>query len=95
MIRARGRPVATTEIMAYERPRRLASSTHMTMMDVRGTLTFEPVPEGTRMLWSWELEPRGLFKLVGPVIASVGRRQERATWASLKRFLEEQGTPQA
>ena len=38
---SRGRPVATTEITAYERPRRLASSTHMTMMDVRGTLTFE------------------------------------------------------
>lgn len=87
--------VATTEITAYERPRRLASSTRMAAIDVQGTLTFEPVPEGTRMRWSWELEPRGPFKLLGPIIARVGRRQEAATWASLKRFLEERGTPQA
>ena len=92
---SKGRPVATTEITTYERPRRLASKTHMAAMDVRGTLTFEPAPEGTRMCWSWDLEPRGLFKLIGPLIARVGRRQEQATWASLKRFLEERGIPQA
>jgi uncharacterized protein YndB with AHSA1/START domain len=92
---SRGRPVATTEITAYERPRRLASATHMAAMDVRGTLAFDPIPEGTRMRWSWDLEPHRLFKLIGPVIAHVGRRQEEATWASLKRFLEEQATLKA
>jgi len=84
------RPVAMIEFTGYERPRRLASSTHMSAMDVRGNLTFDPVPEGTRMRWSWELEPRGLFKLMIPVVARTGRRQEQAIWASLKRFLEAQ-----
>jgi hypothetical protein len=78
-----------TELTGYDRPRRLASSTSMSMMDVRGVLTFNPVPDGTRMGWSWEVEPRGAFRLLAPVIALIGRRQEAKAWAGLKRFLEE------
>ena len=85
-----GRPVALTELTAYERPRRLSSETRMTTIYVRGTLFFADVPGGTHMRWKWELEPRGLLKLASPAIAFVGRRQERATWESLKRFLEAQ-----
>ncbi len=84
------RPVAVTELTGFERPARLTSSTSMSMMDVRGTLTFGSVPGGTLMRWSWEVEPRGAFNLVAPLIARIGRRQEAAIWASLKRFLEEQ-----
>jgi uncharacterized protein YndB with AHSA1/START domain len=84
------RAVATTEITSYEPPSRLASSTHLSGMDIRGTLNFEIVPEGTRMRWSWQLHPHGLLKLLGPLVASIGSRQEKAIWASLKRFLEQQ-----
>jgi len=62
-------------------------------MDIRGTLTFDPVPAGTRMRWSWDLEPRGLLKLATPVVARIGARQERAIWTGLKRFLEAQEAP--
>ena len=82
------RPVATSELTEYERPRRLASRTHMSAMDVRGTLTFDPVPAGTRMRWSWYLEPRGILKLMTRLVTRIGRRQEEAIWASLKRILE-------
>ena len=86
---ARGRPIPMTiEFTAYERPRRLASSTHMASMDIRGTLTFDPVPLGTRMHWSWELRPRGVYKLLTPLVAWMGQRQEASNWAGLKRFLE-------
>jgi hypothetical protein len=85
---SRGRPVAVTELTAYERPRRLASETRMAAFSVSGTLTFDEIPEGTHMRWDWELEPRGLLKLAAPIVALVGQRQERETWASLKRFLE-------
>jgi uncharacterized protein YndB with AHSA1/START domain len=92
-VTSRGRPVEMIiEFTAYERPRRLASSTQMSAMDIRGTLTFEPVPEGTRMRWHWEVAPRGLLKLLTPLIARMGRQQEEAIWAGLKRVLEEQGT---
>jgi uncharacterized protein YndB with AHSA1/START domain len=93
-VATRGRPIPMTiEYTAYERPRRLSSSTNMASMDIRGTLTFDPVPNGTRMRWSWELRPRGVYKVLTPLVAWVGRRQEAANWAGLKRFLEGQARP--
>ncbi len=79
------------EFIGYERPRRLASSTHLSFMDTQGALTFDPVPEGTRMRWSWEVEPRGVFRVMSPMVVRVGRRQEQAMWTNLKHLLEEQG----
>jgi hypothetical protein len=73
----------------FERPRRLASSTHMSAIDIHGTLTFDPVPAGTRMRWWWDITPRGLLRLVRPLVARLGQRQERANWAGLKRYLEQ------
>ena len=88
---SRGRTIEMViEFTTFERPRRLASSTRMSAMDVHGTLTFDPVPEGTRMRWQWEITPRGLVKLLTPLVAPMGRRQEEAIWAGLKRVLEEQ-----
>jgi carbon monoxide dehydrogenase subunit G len=86
---SRRRPVAMTiEFTGYQRPRRLASWSRLPMMDIRGALTFDPVPGGTRMRWSWDAEPRGVLKLAFPMFARIGRRQERDTWTSLKRLLE-------
>jgi carbon monoxide dehydrogenase subunit G len=78
-----------TEMTAYERPRRYASSTHLSFMDTKGSVTFAPVPEGTRMQWSWQVEPRGVVRLMTPIMARIGRRQEQANWEGLKRVLEE------
>jgi len=78
----------TIEYTAFERPRRLASSIHMPAAEIAGTLRFDPVANGTRMGWSWEVRPRGLYRLLTPVIARVGRRQERENWGGLERFLE-------
>jgi len=84
-----GRPVSMViEFTEYERPRRLASRTTMAAMDIAYTLTFEPVPEGTRMLWSGEIEPHGLLKLMGLLVAWMGRRQELRIWTGLKGLLE-------
>lgn len=91
---SRGRTVEMViEFTAFERPRRLASQTRMSAMEVHGALTFDSVPEGTRMRWHWELAPRGLLGLLRPLIARMGRRQEEAIWAGLKRVLEEQEAP--
>ena len=90
---SRRRPVEMViEFTAFERPRRLSSSTRMSGMDIDGTLIFEPLPEGTRMRWHWELVPRGLLRLLTPLIGRMGRRQEEAIWAGLKCVLEEQET---
>ena len=84
-----GRPVdMVIETTDYHRPHSLSSTTHMSSMNLHGTLTFEPVPEGTRMEWSWDLEPGGVVKLLSPLIATMGRRQEQSIWTGLKRHLE-------
>lgn|SRR5487761_2157516 len=86
---SRGRPVEMTIMFtAFERPRRITSTTHLSTMDIQGTLSFDSVREGTRMQWFWELEPRGMLKFMTPVVALIGRRQERSIWTNLKRYLE-------
>jgi uncharacterized protein YndB with AHSA1/START domain len=76
------------EITGYDRPRRLASVTTMQQADIRYTLTFEPAGSGTRMRWSGQVRPKGAFRLLGPLIARMGRHQEQRIWASLKQHLE-------
>ncbi|HEX6798777.1 MAG TPA: SRPBCC family protein, partial [Ktedonobacterales bacterium] len=93
---SQGRPVVMTiTFTEYERPRRLTSATYLSTLDIQGTLTFDPAPEGTRMRWSWDLKPRGVFKLMTPLVARMGRQQEQTIWTSLKRYLEAQPATQA
>jgi hypothetical protein len=82
------RMTMTTQFTGYQRPRRLALTTHPSAMEIHGSLTFDPVPGGTRMRWSWEVAPRGLLKLMSPLVVRVGARQERSIWTGLKRLLE-------
>jgi uncharacterized protein YndB with AHSA1/START domain len=83
------------EVTAYERPRRLASTTRMSSMDIRYTLTFEPVSEGTRMRWVGDVAPKGFLRLLAPLVAWMGRRQELRIWTGLKRLLEGPEAPVA
>jgi hypothetical protein len=88
-IRSMGRPARMIiENTGYERPRRLASTTRLSTMDIEGVLLFEPVGGGTRMRWRWNLRPRGALRLISPLVARMGRRQEQAIWTNLKRHLE-------
>ncbi len=88
-MRTMGRMVPMTiEWTAYERPRRLASWTRLSSMDICGDLTFDAVAGGTKMQWSWDLQPHGGLRLMRPMITFMGRRQERAIWSSLKRVME-------
>jgi hypothetical protein len=83
----------SVEFTGYDWPRRLASTSRLSTMEVRGGLTFDPVPGGTRMRWSWDVAPRGLLKLMSPLVVPVGARQERAIWTGLKRLLEAKEVP--
>ena len=82
------------EITEYDRARRLGSRTTMSSVDVNGGLTFEPVDGATRMSWSWEVSPKGPLRLLGPLVASLGRRQEKTIWTGLKAQLEGPDPPQ-
>jgi hypothetical protein len=76
------------ECTRYDRPSLLASTTTMQQADISYTLTFKPAAGGTRMRWSGQVRPKGIFRLLGPVITWMGIRQEQRIWASLKKHLE-------
>src|SRR5206468_885383 len=78
----------TVEFTAFERPRLLGSTSRSLPRGGRGrplvtagSLSFDPVPEGTRMRWSWQVETPGAIKLLAPLVARMGRRQERRSFA--------------
>jgi hypothetical protein len=65
----------------------------MQSMDLTGGLDFESTDGGTRMRWHWDLRPNGVLRFMGPLVASMGRRQERRIWTGLKRLLESRTLP--
>lgn len=93
-----GRVVETTiEFTDYERPRLLGSTSRSVVRlikpvatEIEGTLTFDAVAGGTRMRWAWDVETRGVLKLMGRIVARAGERQEETMWGNLKHLLEEQ-----
>jgi uncharacterized protein YndB with AHSA1/START domain len=93
-VTTRGRSMEMAyEITAYERPQRLASRTIKAVVDVQSTETFDPVPGGTRLRWLWEVEPRGVFKLLTPLLARMLGRRLDTVLANIKRLLEAHETP--
>jgi uncharacterized protein YndB with AHSA1/START domain len=78
----------STEFTEFERPTRLGSISTVDGMRTAGAVTFEPEDAGTRMSWSWTLELHGLMKFTAPLVAWMGRRQERAIYSGLKTHLE-------
>jgi carbon monoxide dehydrogenase subunit G len=93
MTAGRRRADMVIEYTDYERPKRVGSNTTTSMADIDGTVNLEPVPGGTRMRWSWDLRPKGLARLAGPVVAVIGRRQERTIWQGMKEYLETEHPP--
>jgi hypothetical protein len=76
------------ECTGYDRPKLFSTTTTMAQADISYTLRFEPAPAGTRMRWSGDVQARGAIRLLDPVIAWLGRRQEQRIWAAMKRHLE-------
>ena len=81
----------TVEFTDYDRPRRVASCTRSSMMTTDGTLSFEPIGDGTLMQWSWEVRPRGILTFITRLVSWLGRRQEQNIWGDMKRLLERGG----
>jgi len=79
-VRARGRLAEMAiEYTGFQRPSRLASTTTMAQAEFSGTLTFEPAGAATRLRWSWDARFTWPLRLLAPILARVGGRQERAT----------------
>ena len=81
------------EFTEFVRPRRLGSTSHISNMDINGTLLFEPQGQSTKLKWLWNIEPRGFLKLLGPMVRRMGERQELAIWTGLKKLMEAESLP--
>ena len=81
----------TTEFTEFDRPRRIAEVSTWTGGASTGGLTFEPVDGSTLMRWSWDVQAHGVLRFMGPLVASIGRRQERRIWTGPKQLLEAAG----
>jgi uncharacterized protein YndB with AHSA1/START domain len=81
------RPV-TIEYSSFERPHRIASHSVMDGATVDGHIQCDPTLVGTRFSWNWTVRVTGPARLAGPLVGLIGRRQERAIWTGLKRYLE-------
>jgi Polyketide cyclase / dehydrase and lipid transport len=77
------------ELRGFERDRRVTLVPHITALS--GGHTFILAPEGdgrTRVDHELEMSPRGAWKVLGPLVALVGRRNLRQTASALKHWLE-------
>ena len=81
------------ECTGYDRPELFATTTTMAQADIGYTLRFEPAPASTQMRWSGQVQPKGVFRLPGPLITWLGSRQEQRIWAALKQHLEATPAP--
>lgn len=80
------------ELTDFDRPHRVASRTRSAMMETSGSLTFTENAGGTVMAWDWDVRPKGWFKIFGPLVGPMGRRQETRIWSGLKHSLETGGS---
>jgi hypothetical protein len=67
----------------------MASRSVMGRSTVTGRLRFDPITSGTRLSWDWDVKVGEAARFLDPLVAVIGRRQERAIWAGLKHFLED------
>lgn len=84
------------ELVAFEPPHRVAYRTVSGPFPGRGYFTFIPLPEGegesgiTQVTLHSEGDPGGIYRILGPVLAAISRRQLRRDLQNLKKLLEEQ-----
>lgn len=90
MTAGRRRADMVIEVTEYDRPNRVGSRTTTSMADIDGANSLEPAPGGTRMRWAWQVRPKGAARLAGPLVAVLGRHQERTIWQGMKEYLEGQ-----
>jgi len=89
--RVLGRGVETVyEVTAYDRPQRLVSRTIRAPLGlaIEGTVTFAPAPGGTKVRWSQEVTPHGVFALLAPLTVGALERRLDGAFANLKRLME-------
>jgi len=84
----RGFGAVQQELQEFEPPRRLRIVPHMKSLAGGHRFTLSDVGGATRVDHELEMIPKGIFKLMSPMMGSTGRKNLKATADALKRHLE-------
>jgi uncharacterized protein YndB with AHSA1/START domain len=80
----------TSEVTGYEPNRKVGMDMIWGPMSMDETLTFEPVEGGTRYTQVGEGETGGVFKVAGPILNRMMKKQLEDSLAKLKEILDAQ-----
>jgi uncharacterized membrane protein len=78
----------TGEVVEFEPNVRITRKSVDSPMTVVGAITFAATPQGTMINWKWDLLFKGLFALVGPMIANSMKNSSETSLRGLKDLLE-------
>jgi hypothetical protein len=78
-------------ITEYDRPNRLGFEVSGKRMDISATFTFAEADGGTELDGSFDFRPKGLVKVMFPLLAPMIRRDLPKQAASFKALCERQG----
>ena len=78
----------TGEVIEFEPNARITRKSIDGSMMVVGTITFAPTPGGTKVNWKWYLQPKGIYALVGSMIANTMKKGSENSLRGVKGLLE-------
>jgi hypothetical protein len=85
----RGFGTVLQELQEFEPNRRVRIVPHVKSIAGGHRFTFTDLGAETRVDHELEMTPKGIFKLMGPMMTVTGRRNLRATAAALQQHLEQ------
>jgi uncharacterized protein YndB with AHSA1/START domain len=86
--RSMGRMSATGEFSDFEPNRKLVIQAVTKPFRVTKTFSFEPIAADTQLTFRLDVQPQGLFKIVGPLMAGMMGKSVQTQLSNLKRVLE-------
>ena len=75
-------------VTRYERPRRIWFTTSAKVAEIRHNFVFMPAEGSTHVEQEIDVRPRGVLRMVAPVMALMLRRDIQSNTAALKAYLE-------
>ena len=76
------------EIMEYDRSRHLLAHVSSRLFDFVSSFDFATRGDGTQLVSVIDAKPKGIFKLISPLLTGMLKKQLRTNWGLLKNTLE-------
>jgi uncharacterized protein YndB with AHSA1/START domain len=84
----KGMGMVTVEIVDFERPRKVEHRGSAQAFRFASTVILSPTAAGTHLHAQGQVEPRGVYKLMTPIMRPLMQMKFTATMASFKRAVE-------